>query len=328
MAGLFAGVMDLTAAIVISALRGRTPVTLLQSVASGLLGIEAYEGGVSTALLGGILHFVIAFSAAAVYYGASRRLSLLWTQPVFCGILYGVAVYGFMNLVVLPLSAFPHKISFRLITGLTVHMLCVGLPIALAVSHQSQAHLNRGKQQGISMNNAFCLLMPVSFFVSLTSFAFAQTGTGRATFAGGCYWCMEEAFESVEGVISVTSGFEGNIEAVDVQFDLAKTSYKRLLGLFWKNVDPVDSEGQFCDRGSKYRSVIFYHDEEQRISAEQSKWEIQQVLKQPVVTQVVEADLFSVAPEEDQDFYKKDPVRYKEYKMKCGRARRLQELGL
>ena len=148
----------------------------------------------------------------------------------------------------------------------------------------------------------------------------------RATFAGGCYWCMEEAFEKLEGVLSVTSGFEGDIEAVDIQYDPQKISYESLLEAFWKNIDPTDSGGQFCDRGPKYRSVIFHHDETQRTAASSSKENIAQRLNRPVYTQVVEATLFSVAPEEDQDYYKKDPARYNEYKTKCGRARRLQEL--
>ena len=171
------------------------------------------------------------------------------------------------------------------------------------------------------MNNALCL-----FFIVSSSLALADTGSARATFAGGCYWCMEEAFESVEGVDSVTSGFEQEIEAVDLRFDPAVITYQELLEVFWRNVDPTDAEGQFCDRGPKYRSAIFYHDEEQRKAAEESKQKIQRVLSQPLVTAVIEADLFSVAPEEDQDFYKRDPKRYKAYKTKCGRVRRLQEL--
>lgn len=140
LAGLLAGVLDLTAALVTNAVRGLAPVRILQSIASGLLGADAYNGGLGTAALGVVLHFVIAISAAAVFYVASRRLKLLVRRPVVCGLLYGVAVYLFMNLVVLPLSAFPHKVSFRpalLVTGLIVHMLCVGLPISLTVRRYS-----------------------------------------------------------------------------------------------------------------------------------------------------------------------------------------------
>ena len=135
-AGLAAGVLDLAAALVTNGLRGLAPVRVLQSISSGLLGAESYGGGAWTAALGVLLHFVIAFGAAAVFYAASRRLKFLVRRPFVAGPLYGVAVYLFMNFVVLPLSAFPHKVSLapdRLATGLAVHVLCVGLPIALVV---------------------------------------------------------------------------------------------------------------------------------------------------------------------------------------------------
>ncbi len=134
--GLLAGVLDLTAAVVTNSFRGIAPIRILQSVASGLLGTQSYNGGLRTALLGTALHFVITFTAAATYYAASRKLTFLMRQAVVSGLIYGVAIYWFMNLIVLPLSAFPHKITFRaaiVVTGLIVHMLCVGLPIALAV---------------------------------------------------------------------------------------------------------------------------------------------------------------------------------------------------
>jgi hypothetical protein len=118
-----------------------TPVRVLHSIASGVLGADAYRGGARTAALGVALHFVIAFGAAAVYYAASRRLRFLVRRPVVSGLLYGVAVYLFMNLVVLPLSAIPFKVSYApavFATGLVVHMLCVGLPIALAVRRFSK----------------------------------------------------------------------------------------------------------------------------------------------------------------------------------------------
>jgi uncharacterized membrane protein YagU involved in acid resistance len=141
-AGLIAGALDLTAAIVTFGLRGVRPIRIPQSIASGLLGASAYEGGFSTAALGVLLHFIIAFGAALVYYLASRRLRFLVRWAVVCGLLYGIAVYLFMNLVVLPLSAFPGKISFQpsvqLLTGVVTLMLCVGLPIALVVRRYSK----------------------------------------------------------------------------------------------------------------------------------------------------------------------------------------------
>ena len=138
--GLLAGVMDLTAAIVTNHFRGIAPIRILQSIASGLLGAQSYRGGWPTAVLGTFLHFVITFTATAVYLLASRRIHWLLRHPFLSGALYGVALYWFMNLIVLPLSAFPSRVNFRptlVVTGLVVHILCVGLPIALMVRRYS-----------------------------------------------------------------------------------------------------------------------------------------------------------------------------------------------
>ncbi len=139
--GLSAGVCDILAAFITNGWRGVTPIRVLKSVASGLLGKEAFQGGAGTAVLGLALHFIIALGAAAVYYAASRKLTFLARQPIIYGPLYGIAVFLFMNLVVLPLSAIPFKVSFKpsiVVTGLVVHMLCVGLPIGLAVHRYSK----------------------------------------------------------------------------------------------------------------------------------------------------------------------------------------------
>jgi len=137
-AGLAAGVLDIMAAFVSSALRGRSdPLLTLQSVASGLLGADAFEGGLPTAALGAVAHFVIAFGAAAVYVAASRKLRFLVEHPVVCGLLYGAMVYAFMNLVVVPLSAAPFKLPFNPV-GLGIHLVCVGLPIGLITSRFSK----------------------------------------------------------------------------------------------------------------------------------------------------------------------------------------------
>jgi len=140
MAGLIAGVLDITAAIVTTLLRGRPPLRMLQSIASGVLGLDSYNGGLKTSALGLVLHFVIATGWAAVFYVASRKLTFLVRQAIVSGLLYGIVVYFFMQLVVLPLSAFPHKVTFNLsglLIGLGVHMLCVGLPISLTVRRYS-----------------------------------------------------------------------------------------------------------------------------------------------------------------------------------------------
>ena len=133
-AGLLCGVMDLTAAVTLyGLLRGRRPIQVLQSIASGLFGADSYDGGAVTAAIGVLSHFTVAFGAAATYFAASRKFLTLVTHPIICGILYGAAVYLFMNAIVVPLSAYPHQVGYSL-NGLTVHILCVGLPIALSIS--------------------------------------------------------------------------------------------------------------------------------------------------------------------------------------------------
>ena len=169
--------------------------------------------------------------------------------------------------------------------------------------------------------------------------------SSKAFFAGGCFWCMEEVFEKVPGVTSVTSGYmggrvenpsyeqvsaggTGHAEAVEVMYDPAKVSYAALLDAFWHNVDPVTPSAQFCDHGSQYRAVIFYQGEEQKRLAEESKRAIEQSKRfpQPIVTELTGATSFYPAEEYHQDFYKKNPIRYKFYKYNCGRAQRLEEL--
>ena len=167
----------------------------------------------------------------------------------------------------------------------------------------------------------------------------------KATFAGGCFWCMEEAFEGIEGVVSVTSGYTGgrkanpdyeevsaggtgHAEAVEILYDPAKVSYAKLLEVFWRNIDPTTPDRQFCDGGNQYRSAIFYKDETQKRLAEESKQAVEKSkpFKEPIVTKIVPASAFYVAEDYHQDFYKKNPIRYKFYKYNCGRAQRLEEL--
>ncbi len=167
----------------------------------------------------------------------------------------------------------------------------------------------------------------------------------KAIFAGGCFWCMEEAFEKVDGVVSVTSGYTGgqvanptydqvsagrtgHAESVEVLYDPVKVSYSRLLDAFWHNVDPLTPNAQFCDHGTQYRSAIFYRTEEERRLAEETKGAIERSKRfsEPLVTEIVPAGTFYPAEEYHQDFYKKNPIRYKFYKYSCGRAQRLEEL--
>ena len=165
-----------------------------------------------------------------------------------------------------------------------------------------------------------------------------------ATFAGGCFWCVEADFDKVPGVISTTSGYTGgkvdnpnynqvsaggtgHAEAVEIAFDPSKVGYQKLLDVFWRNHDPLAKDRQFCDRGDQYRPAIFYHDEEQRKLAEASKKAVQEKLAPRIVhTEVVKASTFYKAEDYHQDYYKKNPVRYKFYRYNCGRDQRLEEL--
>jgi peptide-methionine (S)-S-oxide reductase len=166
-----------------------------------------------------------------------------------------------------------------------------------------------------------------------------------ATFAGGCFWCMEPAFEKLEGVISVTAGYTGgqkrdptyeevssgstgHAESVQVLYDPARISYEKLLEVFWHNIDPVAVNRQFCDSGTQYRSAIFYHDQTQRRLAEESKKALEASgrFDQPVATEIVKASTFYPAEEYHQDYYKKNPIRYKIYRYGCGRDKRLREV--
>jgi peptide-methionine (S)-S-oxide reductase len=166
-----------------------------------------------------------------------------------------------------------------------------------------------------------------------------------ATFAGGCFWCMEAPFDKLEGVISTTSGYTGghtknptyedvshggtgHAEAVQIVYDPQKLSYARLLDVFWHNVDPTNAHGQFCDNGDQYRSEIFYDNEDQRREAVASEKELERhkPFAAPIVTKISPATAFYPAEEYHQDYYLKNPIRYRYYRFRCGRDRRLEEL--
>ena len=170
-------------------------------------------------------------------------------------------------------------------------------------------------------------------------------GQAVATFAGGCFWCMEPPFEALPGVVSVTSGYTGghlpnptyeqvssgatgHAEAVRVVYLPATVSYEKLLEVFWHNVDPLTPDRQFCDAGSQYRAAIFYHDETQRAAAEASRQALADSgrFKQHIVTSIVPASAFYEAEAYHQDYYRHNPLRYKFYRQGCGRDERLQEL--
>ncbi len=164
-----------------------------------------------------------------------------------------------------------------------------------------------------------------------------------ATFAGGCFWCMHSEFAVVPGVSKVVSGYTGgttsnptyeqvslggtgHVEAIQVTYDPAKVSYQQLLDIFWRNVDPLDEYGQFCDKGTQYRAGIFYHDDEQKKLAEASKEKVKGMFKQPVATVIKPASTFYPAEDYHQEYYIKNRMRYKMYRMGCGRDERLKEL--
>ena len=170
-----------------------------------------------------------------------------------------------------------------------------------------------------------------------------KTATATAVFAGGCFWCMVHPFDELPGVMSVTSGYTGgqkvnptyeqvsagdtgHVEAVQIIFDPKQIGYEKLLEVFWRNVDPLDKGGQFCDRGSTYTSAVFYQNDEQKKLAEQSKAAIEKKLGKPVVTAIRPAATFYAAEDYHQDYYKKNPLRYKYYRYSCGRDQRLEEL--
>ena len=160
-----------------------------------------------------------------------------------------------------------------------------------------------------------------------------------ATFAGGCFWCMEPPYDGLEGIVSTTVGYTGgqksnptyeevctgktrHAEAVQIVFDSTKISYGDLLQVFWRNINPTDPYGQFADKGSQYRTAIFYHDEKQKELAEKSKKELGASGKfdSPIVTEIVPAQIFYAAEAYHQEFYKNHPLRYNSYKVGSGRA--------
>ncbi len=175
------------------------------------------------------------------------------------------------------------------------------------------------------------------FAALLSSPAMAETKL--MTIAGGCFWCMEPVFESTEGVKNVTAGYAGgttanpsyedmgdHVEAAQVEFDPAAVSFDELLKTYWFNIDPFDAGGQFYDRGAHYQTAVFYHDEEQKKLAEESKAAIEQEKSKKVATKILPFTNFYPAEDYHQDFYKKNPERYNSYKSGSGREYKLKKL--
>ncbi|MCV6626578.1 MAG: peptide-methionine (S)-S-oxide reductase MsrA [Cellvibrionaceae bacterium] len=178
----------------------------------------------------------------------------------------------------------------------------------------------------------------------------AQAEEATATFAAGCFWCLEPPFDKLDGVLSTTSGYigghrdkptykqvsagsTGHTEAVQIKYDPSRVSYAELLQVFWRNVDPFDGKGQFCDKGSQYRPGIFYHDAAQQQAAWDSARQLKQgYLKtalekgQKLVVEITQASTFYPAEAYHQDYYQRNPVRYKYYRYRCGRDKRLEQV--
>jgi peptide-methionine (S)-S-oxide reductase len=198
----------------------------------------------------------------------------------------------------------------------------------------------RGRRRGLAAALLAALLPAV-----VAAQAGPSAVTAKATFAGGCFWCVEADFDKVAGVVSTTSGYiggkvahptyeqvsaktTGHAEAVEIEFDPARVSYEQLLERFWRSIDPTTKDAQFCDHGSPYRTAIFAHDAAQLKAAQASLAALQKnkPFKAPIVTEIVMAGPFYRAEDYHQDYYKKNPIRYQYYRTACGRDARLKQL--
>lgn len=171
----------------------------------------------------------------------------------------------------------------------------------------------------------------------------ARASEAKAVFAGGCFWCMEASFDKLEGVKDVRAGFSGgqdtnptyekvarggtgHAEAVEVTYDPAIVPYDKLIGIYWDNVDPTDEGGQFCDRGSVYRPIIFVGNAQERLIAEKTKADLTLKLGEPVIVPIQDSETFYPAGEQYEDFHERNPLRYALYRQGCGQDRRLEEI--
>lgn len=186
------------------------------------------------------------------------------------------------------------------------------------------------------------ITLMTSVIVALPAFALADiVETEKATFAGGCFWCVESDFQDVDGVVSAVSGFtggtlknptyrgnhKGHYEAVEIEFDPAIISYAELLKRYWRSIDPFDSRGQFCDKGFEYQSAIFAHDDEQKQLAETTMAEVAaRFPEQQIATKILDSNQFWPVEEYHQDYYLKKPIRYKYYRNGCGRDKRVKQI--
>lgn len=211
-------------------------------------------------------------------------------------------------------------------------------------THSTFGVWTRGARRGLLAAAAVLAVPAIYGGEKMTAIPATKTDTALATFAGGCFWCMQPPFEKLKGVEKVVvgytggkkanptyedvcSGTTGHAEAVQVTYRPAEISYQELLDVFWVNIDPTDFDGQFADKGSQYRTAIFYHDEAQKKLAAASKEKLVKSKKfdSPIATRIDPAETFYAAEEYHQDYYKKDPWRYKAYRAGSGRAGFLQK---
>lgn len=207
------------------------------------------------------------------------------------------------------------------------------------------AVIKAGKAGAVRFIKTLFLLLVLGFMFPQASVAAEKPQYETAIFAGGCFWCMEPPFEKLDGVIDVVSGYTGgdemnptykqvssgvtgHVEAVRVTYDPSRVSYSRLLEVFWRQIDPTDPSGQFVDRGAQYASAVFYLNDGQREAAERSKKELSESgrFTSPIVTPVLAAKQFYPAEEYHQDYYRKNPIRYKFYRAGSGRDRFLDKV--
>ena len=190
---------------------------------------------------------------------------------------------------------------------------------------------------------AAALVMVATLGGTLAQTNSASPQQATAIFAGGCFWCVEADFDKVPGVLSTTSGYTGghvanptysqvsaggtgHAEAVEIVYDPSKVGYEQLLEYFWRHIDPLVKDQQFCDHGDQYRSAIFYRNDKEKQLAEATKAKVEQQLKKPVFTQIAPASAFYKAEDYHQDYYVKNPARYKFYRWNCGRDQRLEAI--
>jgi len=240
----------------------------------------------------------------------------------------------------------------RLVSQSMPKYLALGLTVFGAVTLGNSSGCNPGERVASAGKGATGSATAKDSQPASAAVGNAAAGTGAVTaeqgeaiFAGGCFWCVETAFEGLPGVSAVISGYTGgtkkdpayeevssgstgHAESVRVVFDPKKITYAKLLDIFWHNIDPLTKDAQFCDHGTQYRSGIFYLNAAQQQAAEESKKAIEgsKRFPTPIVTEITKAGVFYPAEEYHQDFYKKDPNRYQSYRLGCGRDRRLKDL--